>query len=70
LYVQANLQYNDDSEDFGTNIRLGWLDTAGTGLFLAINDTEHTGTLERTGFAAGPRQRQIVIKYSRLFALD
>jgi hypothetical protein len=70
LYVQANVQYNDDSEDLGTNIRLGWLDTAGTGLFLAINDTEHTGTLERTGFAAGPRQRQIVIKYSRLFALD
>ena len=35
IYVQANVQYNDDTDDVGTNIRLGWLDTAGTGLFIA-----------------------------------
>lgn len=70
IYLQANLQYNDDTENFGTNIRLGWLDTAGTGLFIVYNDTEHLGTLERTGFRAGPRQRQLVIKYSKLFQLS
>ena len=69
LYVQANLQYNDDTEDFGTNIRLGWLDTAGTGLFIVYNDTEHLGQFARTGISAGPQQRQLVIKYSRLFEL-
>jgi hypothetical protein len=69
VYVQLNVQYNDDSEDLGTNVRFGWLDTAGTGLFIALNDTEHTGAFERTGFDAGPRQRQLVIKYSRLFSL-
>jgi hypothetical protein len=69
LYVQANVQYNDDTEDLGTNVRIGWLDTAGTGLFIVYNDTEHRGALERTGLVSGPKQRQLVVKYSRLFNL-
>ncbi len=69
LYVQANVQYNDDTEDVSTNIRFGWLDTAGTGLFIVWNDTNHRGALERTGIVAGPKQRQLVIKYSKLFDL-
>ncbi|MDH3206972.1 MAG: carbohydrate binding family 9 domain-containing protein [Gemmatimonadota bacterium] len=69
LYLQANVQYNDDTEDIGTNVRLGWLDTAGTGLFIVYNDTEHIGSLARTGIPGGARQRQIVIKYTRLFDL-
>lgn len=68
-YVQLNAQYNDDTEDVGTNVRFGWLDTAGTGLFIVLNDTRHTGSFVRTGIPAGPRQQQIVIKYSRLFSL-
>ncbi len=69
IYLQALLQYNDDTEDFGSNIRLGLLDTAGTGLFIVYNDTEHLGYFDRTGFLHGPKQRQLVIKYSRLFEL-
>ncbi len=69
IYLQANVQYNDDREDVATNLRLGWLDTAGTGLFIVLNDTNHRGLFERTGFVAGPKQRQLVIKYSRLFNL-
>ncbi len=69
LYLQANLQYNDDTRNVGTNVRLGWLDTAGTGLFIVYNDTEHVGPFARTGIPAGPRQRQLVVKYSRLFDL-
>jgi hypothetical protein len=69
LYLQANLQYSDDTENFGSNIRLGWLDTAGTGFFIVYNDTEHLGEFERTGIRSGPRQRQLVLKYSRLFEL-
>ncbi|MCG8470164.1 MAG: carbohydrate binding family 9 domain-containing protein [Gemmatimonadetes bacterium] len=67
LYLQANVQYNDDTEDVSSNVRLGWLDTAGTGLFIVYNDTNHRGSLERTGIVAGPKQRQLVIKYSKLF---
>jgi len=69
LYLQANLQYNDDTENLGTNIRIGWLDTAGTGLFIVYNDTDHRGLFQRTGIMPGPQQRQLVIKYTRLFEL-
>lgn len=69
LYLQANIQYNDDTEDIGTNLRLGWLDTAGTGLFIVYNDTEHVGSLARTGIPGGAVGRQLVIKYTRLFNL-
>ncbi len=34
-----------------------------------LNDTNHRGSLERTGLIAGPKQRQLAIKYSRLFNL-
>jgi hypothetical protein len=67
LYLQANVQYNDESEDLGSNIRLGWLDTAGTGLFIVLSDTEYLGNLDPLGFTSGPRQRQLVIKYTKLF---
>ena len=69
VYLQANVQYNDDTKDVGTNVRFAWLDTAGTGLYVVWNDTNHTGSLERTGIMAGPKQRQLVVKYSRLFNL-
>jgi hypothetical protein len=67
IYLQASVQYNDDSEDIGTNLRFGWLDTAGTGLFIVYNDTEYLGNMDPHGFRAGPRQRQLVLKYTRLF---
>ncbi|WP_420447077.1 DUF5916 domain-containing protein [Candidatus Palauibacter sp.] len=69
VYLQANVQYNDDTKDVGSNVRFAWLDTAGTGLYIVWNDTNHTGSLERTGIMAGPKQRQLVVKYSRLFNL-
>jgi hypothetical protein len=69
IYLQANLQYNDDSKNLGSNIRLGWLDTAGTGFFIVYNDTEFLGDIDPLGFRSGPRQRQLVIKYTKLFNL-
>lgn len=69
LYLQANVQYNDDTRNLSTNARLGWLDNAGTGLFIVLNDTDHRGPFDRTGIAAGTLQRQMVVKYSRVFDL-
>jgi hypothetical protein len=69
VYLQANLQYDDNSKNFGSNIRLGWLDTAGTGLFIVYNDSEFLGDIDPLGFRSGPRQRQLVIKYTKLFNL-
>ena len=69
IFVAALLQYNEQTENFGTNVRFGWLDTAGTGLNIVLNDTEHFGSLERTGFAAGPQVRQLIIKYTKMIDL-
>jgi len=65
VFLQASVQYNDESENLGSNVRFGWLNTAGTGLYVVYNDTEHLGSLDRTGIPAGPRQRQFVVKYTR-----
>jgi hypothetical protein len=67
MYVATQIQYNDDTENLSTNVRFGWLDTAGTGLYIVYNDTEHYGSLATTGFASGPQQRQLIIKYTRQF---
>lgn len=69
VYLQGNVQYNDDTRNLASNMRLGWLDQAGTGFFIVFNDAWHRGPLDRTGIAAGPQQRQLVIKYSRLVDL-
>ena len=42
LYLETNVQYNDDTEDLATNLRLGWFNTAGSGLFVVYNDTMDT----------------------------
>lgn len=68
-YVQANVQYNDDTRNTASNLRFGWLDDAGTGFFIVLNDTWHRGPFDRTGILAGPQQRQLVLKYSRLLDL-
>jgi hypothetical protein len=69
IYLQSQIQYNDDTENFGANLRLAFLNTAGTGLYLVYNDSEHFGVFDRTGIDRGPQQRQFVIKYTRLLNL-
>lgn len=67
IFLQAALQYNNETENFGSNIRFGWLDTAGTGLYVVYNDTEHLGSLERTRIRRGPVGRQLIVKYTKVF---
>ncbi len=63
LYVQTLVQYNDAANLWAANLRLGWLQTAGTGLFVVVNHT--------SGFDAfltpGIDNQTLIIKYSRLF---
>jgi hypothetical protein len=70
IFLQSSIQYNDDIEDLSSNIRLTFLERGGSGLFLVYNDAQHLGSIDRTGIAAGPRQRQVVVKYSRLLDLS
>ncbi len=69
IYLQGLLQYNEQTDTFSSNVRFGWLATAGTGLFLVYNDTENTGSFERTGFRRGPLDRTFVVKFTRQFDL-
>ncbi len=68
-YLQALVQYNDQTETFSTNLRFGWLNTAGTGLFVVYNDIENTGPFDRTGYDRGPLDRAFIVKFTRQFDL-
>jgi len=69
VYLQALLQYNDQTEHFSSNLRFGWLSTAGTGLFVVFNDIESTGPFERTGVRRGAVDRTLIVKFTRLVDL-
>jgi hypothetical protein len=59
--LQSLVQYSTQQENWSANIRLGWLNTAGTGLFIVYNDARGIQTLD------GPLHRSLIIKYSRQF---
>lgn len=63
IYLQSLLQYNNQTDNFSSNVRFGWLGTAGTGLFVVINDIEQTGTDWE------PMDRAVVVKFTRQFNL-
>ena len=64
LYLQALLQWNDVTSNWSTNLRLGWLQTANTGLFVVYNENR-----DPTHGGVGLRDRSFTIKYSRMFDL-
>ena len=63
-FVQGLVQYNDRADLWSANVRFGWLQAAGTGLFVVYTDTRGLYDLfprpERT-------DRSLVVKYSRMF---
>ncbi|HUF26592.1 MAG TPA: DUF5916 domain-containing protein [Gemmatimonadaceae bacterium] len=65
VYVQSLMQYNDQTGSFSSNVRFGWLSTAGTGLFIVYNDLEQVRALERVGLETGPIERAVIVKFTR-----
>ncbi len=63
IFLQALIQYSGQSETFSGNVRFGWLSTAGTGLFLVLNEVRQTVTPK------GPRERAFIVKFTRQFTL-
>jgi hypothetical protein len=64
IFVQTLTQYNNQQRIFSANVRFGWLNTAGTGLFLVLNDgREASGFLDWTR----PQQRSVFLKFTRQF---
>ena len=64
VFVQSLMQYSNQARVWSANGRFGWLATAGTGLFIVVNDGE-----EADGFVRWrrPHSRSIIVKYTRQF---
>ena len=62
VFVNSLVQYNNQARVWTANARFGWLNTAGTGLFIVFNDGE-----EANGFFSWvrPQSRSLVVKYTR-----
>ena len=67
IYLQTLIQYNSAAELWSMNLRFGWLQSAGTGLFIVFNHTSDYD-LDREFGAFNPEftDQAIIIKYSRL----
>jgi hypothetical protein len=63
IFLQSLVQYDNQSDDTSVNVRFGWLNTAGTGLYLVYNEVQQTVA------PTGPRDRAFVVKYTRQFNL-
>jgi len=59
IYVQSLIQYSDQIDTWSANIRFGWLNTAGTGLFIVYNEVQGIEAL------TGPLGRSVYLKFTR-----
>ncbi len=66
IYLQGLVQYSDQIDTWSANMRLGWLSTAGTGLFIVYNDVQESYDFSRL---EGPMARSLFIKYTKQFNL-
>lgn len=67
IFLQSLVQYNSRSEMWSGNVRFGWLNTAGTGLFVVYNEAQSRGI--GVDNAWQPLDRQFVVKYTRRFGV-
>ncbi len=71
MSLQSSLQYSDQTGVWTGHLRFGWLDTAGTGLFVVYNQRQFmevsgiSGILPQSGLE--DPERTFVIKYTRQF---
>lgn len=64
IYLQSLIQYNSRAASWSGNIRFGWLNTAGTGLFLVYNDVQQSEDLLGP---LTPQNRAFIVKFTRQF---
>ena len=61
MQIQALVQYNEQADTIGTNLRFSWLQSANSGLFLVYNE------VDERGIGAPPTGREFIVKYSYIF---
>jgi hypothetical protein len=62
VFVQSLVQYNNQARVWTANARFAWLNTAGTGLFVVLNDGEAADGYFRW---RAPQTRSLIVKYTR-----
>ena len=62
MFVQSLVQYSNQARAWTANARFAWLNTAGTGLFVVLNDGEEANGYFRW---TRPQARSLLIKYTR-----
>lgn len=66
MYLQSLVQYNSQAGSWSGNIRYGWLNTAGTGLFIVYNESR---AALRWFEVQDPLGRAVIVKFTRQFNL-
>jgi hypothetical protein len=61
MQLQGLIQYNEQADTIGTNVRFSWLQSANSGLYLVYNEVD-----ERAA-GAPPTGREFIVKYSHIF---
>ncbi len=61
IYLQSLIQYSDQIDTWSANVRFGWLNAAGTGLFISYGEVQGLEEL------AGPLDRSLHVKFTRHF---
>jgi hypothetical protein len=61
ILLQALIQYNDNDDVIGTNIRFSWLQSASSGFYLVYNE------IDEQGVGGLPTGREFIVKYSHIF---
>jgi hypothetical protein len=69
MFVQGLVQYNDRDQLWSSNLRLGWIQQANTGLFVVYNDRHPLDDYVYDELDRRGTDRSIVVKYSRMFDL-
>jgi hypothetical protein len=62
VFVQSLTQYSNQADAFTANLRFAWLNTAGTGLFVVLNDGEAADSFTRWRL---PLSRTLTVKYTK-----
>ena len=75
IYLQSLIQYSNQVDSWSANLRFGWLNTAGTGLFIVYNDVQgldFPDGLNPDGgrfVERGTLARSFIVKFTRQFNL-
>jgi len=68
IFLQTLVQYNSQISNWSGNVRFGWLNTAGTGLFLVFNEQQEVLDSGSGRFLnSQPQNRAVFLKFTRQF---